>query len=348
MVSPKRRTRDESVRNDILRGVYEQNLSMLRKTRSPFERQKAPRVRKSLLGAAAFVFIIAIQAGYTGISSPPLAQLTGSGMRGSARPALPASSDDALKGSELRSIENSGSAPMRRMLGLKVRTIMIDPGHGGNDAGTRGAMGTLEKDVALDIATRLKAYLTPNSGAHVLMTRESDRFVPLARRVDLARESHADLFVSVHLNYLSARPIDMIETYYFGPSDDRRTIKLAEHENAGSEYGLSDFRKIVEKLGATMKLQESRELARSIQGVLVANSRRHNGSIRDYGVKKAPFVVLVGVDVPAVLVEVSCLSNSEEEHELNSESHRDNIARYLAAGIFAYLDEEAVTHEARR
>jgi len=111
---------------------------------------------------------------------------------------------------------------------------------------------------------------------------------------------------------------------------------------------MSDFKEIIEKIGTTMKLQESKEFAAAIQKNLFLNSRQHNGTIRDFGVKRAPFVVLLGVDVPAVLAEVSCLSNRQEEIELASEAHRENIARYLEAGILDYLDKGDITHEAKR
>jgi N-acetylmuramoyl-L-alanine amidase len=250
--------------------------------------------------------------------------------------------------SEFNAFETRRNVPLSHMLGLKIRTIMIDPGHGGTDPGTLGKTGTMEKDIALDIAKRLKAHLVQSGWTHALLTREDDSFVPLQKRVALAGEAKADLFISIHLNYLPRKPINIIETYYFGPSDDKETLRLAEQENAGSEYGLSDFREIMEKLAKTMKLQESKEFAKSIQANLFLNSRKHKGNVQNYGVKRAPFVVLLGVDVPAVLAEVSCLSNEEEEQELNTETHRENIATYLAAGIFDYLNKGAFAHEAKR
>lgn len=250
------------------------------------------------------------------------------------------------KTSDFSTLSNTGNLPLRRMLGLRIRRIMIDAGHGGSDPGTIGKMGTMEKEITLDIARRLKTHLV-EGGRHVSMTREDDSSVPLHERLTLARKAKADLFISIHVNHHPNSPINMVETYYFGPSNDERTLKLARQENAGSEYGLSDFKEVVEKLGTTMKFQESKELAQSIQTKLFLNSRKHSEDIKDYGVKRAPFVVLLGVEVPSVLVEVSCLSNSEEERELNSESHRENIATYLGAGIFHYLNKGA-THEARR
>jgi N-acetylmuramoyl-L-alanine amidase len=258
------------------------------------------------------------------------------------------SSESIANSSEFVAFLNNRKGSFSRMLGLKIKTIMIDPGHGGSASGTIGKMGTMEKDVTLDIAKRLKAHLIKSGRYRVLMTREDDSTVPLEKRVSLTQEAKADLFISIHLNYLPRRPTNIIETYYFGPSNDEKTLKLAQQENAGSEYGLSDFKEIMEKLGKTMKLQESKKLAESIQANLFLNSRKHSEDIQDHGVKRAPFVVLLGVDVPAVLAEVSCLSNLEEEEELSSESHRENIARYLAAGIFDYLNKGALSHEAKR
>ncbi|HTR45467.1 MAG TPA: N-acetylmuramoyl-L-alanine amidase, partial [Thermodesulfovibrionales bacterium] len=229
-----------------------------------------------------------------------------------------------------------------------VKTIMIDPGHGGSDPGTVGRMGTKEKDITLDIAKRLKERLGKYRSYRVLMTREDDTSVPLNKRVEMARSNHADLFISIHLNYLPAKPINIIETYYFGPSGDAKTRELAEKENAGSRYGLSDFRKMIEKLGETMKLQESKQLANAIQENLFVNIRKLDGSVRDFGVKRAPFVVLLGVDVPAVLAEVACLSNGKEERDLNTERYRESIANYLEAGILNYLNKGEIQHEARR
>ncbi|MGA2517441.1 MAG: N-acetylmuramoyl-L-alanine amidase [Thermodesulfobacteriota bacterium] len=258
------------------------------------------------------------------------------------------SSEGIANTSEFVAFLNNRSGSFSRMLGLKIKTIMIDAGHGGTDSGSIGKLGTMEKDITIDIAKRLKTHLIKNGRCRVVMTRQDDSSVPLEKRVVLAQEAKADLFISIHLNYLPRRPINIVETYYFGPSDDEKTLRLAQQENEGSEYGLSDFKEVMEKLGKTMKLQESKRLAESIQANLFLNSRKHSEYIQNRGVKRAPFVVLLGVDVPAVLAEVSCLSNLEEEEELNSESHRENIAGYLAAGIFDYLGKGALSHEAKR
>jgi N-acetylmuramoyl-L-alanine amidase len=347
--------------------VYEENLFILGKGRPALSLRRPFPLKRILLSTVVCVFTVLMHGQYMGSSfvpaestvninthHPPLLEVGVSSelipdmSKYLLLPAAGVSLEDTANTSELSAFENSRNVPLSRMLGLKIRTIMIDAGHGGTASGSIGKMGTKEKDITLDIAKRLKAYLIKSDRYHVLMTREDDSSVSLPERVALVREAKADLFISIHVNYLPNQPINIIETYYFGPSDDQNILRLAEEENAGSEYGLSDFREIMEKLGKTMKLQESKEFAKSIQANLFLNSRKHSKDIQDYGVKRAPFVVLLGLDVPCVLAEVSCLSNREEERELNSESHRENIARYLAAGIFDYLNKGDLTYESKR
>jgi N-acetylmuramoyl-L-alanine amidase len=335
------------IRQNILRGVCEENLSLLRRDRPALAWRRHFLLKRILLSAAVCLFVLLMYGQYMDSSFAP-AELTPDMSKYPPLPGADVSSESTANISEFSPFLNSHNASFSRMLGLKIKTIMIDPGHGGIDSGTIGKMGTLEKDITLDIAKRLKTHLIKSSRYHVLMTREHDSTVPLQKRVALAQEAKADLFISIHLNYLPRKPINTIETYYFGPSTDEKTLRLAQKENAGSEYGLSDFKEVMERLGKTLKLQESKEFAELIQANLFLNSRRHSEGIQNHGVKRAPFVVLLGVDVPAVLVEVSCLSNPEEELELSSESHRENIARYLAAGIFDYLNKGAITHEAKR
>lgn len=237
---------------------------------------------------------------------------------------------------------------LSRLFGLKVKTIMIDPGHGGALSGAIGKMGTREKDVTLDIAKRLRDRLKKHGRFHIIMTRDRDVMIPLKDRIELARANKADLFISIHVNYLPSNPMNIIETYFFGPPSDVKTLRLAEQENEAAQYGLSEFKEIIEKIGNTLKYQESRQLAASIQRNLYLNIKKEDRSVRNYGVKRAPFIVLLGVDVPAVLTEVSCLSNLEEEMKLNTESHRENIAYYLESGILDYLNEGEAIYEAKR
>ncbi len=374
---------ESKIRKNILRGVYEENISMLSNTRPALSRPRPVALKKILLSAVLCVLAVLVHGQYTGSSfTPEQTRNTRIPLASLPEPAEPAADRNAItsplsaagvSAESTRSMTNSSLLPMpsvssegvanasefvaflnnrngsfSRMLDLKIKTIMIDPGHGGSATGTVGKMGTMEKDVTLDIAKRLKAHLIKSGCYRVLMTREDDSTVPLEKRVSLTQEAKADLFISVHLNYLPRKPTNIVETYYFGPSNDEKTLRLAQQENAGSEYGLSDFKEVMEKLGKTMKLQESKKLAESIQANLFLDSRKHSEDIQNHGVKRAPFVVLLGVDVPAVLAEVSCLSNLEEEEKLRSESHRENIAGSLAAGIFDYLSKGALSHEAKR
>jgi N-acetylmuramoyl-L-alanine amidase len=355
------------IRQDMLRGVYEENLFILGKAHPELSRRRSFLLKGILLCAVFSALAILMPHQYTGSSFTPAKttapistipirlspasvspEPTPEPDKYSLLPAVGLAPEDAANVSEFSAIMNSRNVSLMRMLGLKIKTIMIDAGHGGSSSGAIGKMGTKEKDITLDIAKRLKAHLIKSDLHHVLMTREDDSTVPLLDRVTLVREARADLFISIHLNYLPKKNTNIIETYYFGPSDDKKTLKLAEQENAGSEYGLSDFREVVEMLGKTMKLQESKQFAESIQTSLFLNSRKQDEEIQNHGVKRAPFVVLLGVDVPSVLAEVSCLSHPEEERRLNSESHRENIARYLATGIFDYLNKGARTYEAKR
>lgn len=336
-------------RKHILKGVYEENLKILRKGHAGIVKPRPFFLRKQFIVLYMAAIAVLLQGIFADNTLFPEKELSASTISKKVSP-LPAKNfaNPLFVSSDYKLLLNNRDVSLSHMFGLGVRTIMIDPGHGGTDSGTIGKMGTKEKDIALDIAKRLKARLLRTGHYRVYMTREDDIAVPLNKRVELAKAARADMFISVHLNYIPTKPINIIETYYFGPTADDKTRRLAEKENAGSEYGLSDFKEMIEKLGDTMKLQESKELATSIQKSLFVNSKRHNGNIYDFGIKRAPFVVLLGVDVPAVLAEVSCLSNSREEKELSRESHRENIARYLEAGTIDYLNKGDLNHEAKR
>lgn len=228
--------------------------------------------------------------------------------------------------------------PLREIFGLKIKTIIIDPGHGGKDSGAVGKLGTMEKDITLDIARKLKQRLLKYKRYQVLMTREEDFTLSLEDRVKFANSYGADLYISIHVNYIPHKPINVIETYYFGPHSDKASLMLAEKENRGAPYRLSDFKEIIQGIENTLKTQESSVLARSIQRSLYRNIRKQNKNSFNYGIKSAPFVVLLGVDVPSVLAEMTCLSNTEEEKKLNDEKYREEMALYLEEGIVSYLN----------
>ncbi len=230
---------------------------------------------------------------------------------------------------------------MADLFNLKVQTIVIDPGHGGIDPGATGHQGLKEKDVVLDIARRLRDKLAGSGKYRVLLTRDEDKKVYLKERVAFAKENRADLFISIHINSLpaEARQLNYVETYYFGPHTDQRSLELAEKENHDSDYLMGDFREVIARIGDTLKTEESKELAGSIHKRLYSNLKRHNRDLLNARSKTGPFMVLLGVEVPSVLVEVSCISNKAEETRLNSPQYRDAVAGYLRTGIIEYLEQ---------
>ncbi len=231
--------------------------------------------------------------------------------------------------------------PMADLFNLQVRTIVIDPGHGGIDPGATGRQGLEEKDVTLDIARRLRDKLVTTGNYRVLLTREKDRKVFLKERVAFAKDNKADLFISIHINSLPAEAasVNYVETYYFGPHTDQRSLELAEKENHDSDYAMGDFREVIARIGDTLKTEESKELASAIHGRLYSSLKQRNRNLIDAGSKTGPFVVLLGVEVPSVLVEVSCISNKAEETRLSQPEYRNDVAAFLRAGIVEYLEQ---------
>ncbi|HUK11682.1 MAG TPA: N-acetylmuramoyl-L-alanine amidase [Thermoanaerobaculaceae bacterium] len=217
---------------------------------------------------------------------------------------------------------------------LRVRKVVIDPGHGGSDPGAMTG-GVAEKEITLDVARRLASDLS-SAGFVATLTRDDDRTLSLQERVAAANAAGGDVFLSIHVNSIPVAVRRGVETYYLGPASDPGTEKLAGAENSGSGYSLADFRRLLAGVYADVRQDESRRFAQAVQGRLFAALRRTNPELEDRGVKKAPFVVLVGTEMPSVLTEVSCISNPEELRLLGEERYRDDIARALAAGVRAY------------
>lgn len=223
---------------------------------------------------------------------------------------------------------------------LTIKRIVIDPGHGGDpshggDPGAMAQSGVMEKDIALDVALRLRR-LMEKAPYEILLTREADLKVPLDKRVTFANENKGDLFVSIHVNWMEPRTLRALETYYVGPTDDPATLKLASMENKDSGYSLSDYKKILEKIYVDVRHDESRALAKTIQAQLYHSLKPLNPALTNRGVKSAPFVVLIGTQMPAILVEIAALSNDEEAKLLTKEDYRENIALALLQGIHNY------------
>jgi N-acetylmuramoyl-L-alanine amidase len=221
---------------------------------------------------------------------------------------------------------------------LDVRRVVIDPGHGGENLGTEAPSGLIEKEVALDISLRLGRLLDAASFEPIL-TRQDDEFLSLENRVVFANSSRGDLFVSIHLNWIDTREVRGVETYFLGPTNDPYLTRLAAQENKESGYSMADYRSMLDRVYADVRQTESRRLASTIQQSLYNSLRRVNPELQDRGVKKAPFVVLVGTEMPAILAEVSCLSNAQEARLLMTPEYRQYIAEALFEGIDSYAEQ---------
>lgn len=233
-----------------------------------------------------------------------------------------------------------GEIPLSVIAGLKVRRVVIDPGHGGKDTGAIGKKGTREKDLTLAISRKLKRHLE-EMGLEVLLTRDSDVFLELEERTAFANKRGADLFISVHVNAAENRRAYGIETYTLNINSDRYAARLAARENATSRRGVGDLEFILADLATKANTDDSVRLARAVQGEMVRGLRRHWGekAIRDLGVKQALFYVLVGARMPAILVEASFVSHPEEEKRLRTERYQEETARGIAEGVRRYLAE---------
>jgi N-acetylmuramoyl-L-alanine amidase len=230
---------------------------------------------------------------------------------------------------------HSGEQSLTRALGLKIGRIVIDAGHGGHDTGTIGANGLMEKDLCLDLALRVgKLIETRLPGADVVYTRSDDTFVPLEQRTALANSSKADLFLSIHANSSDDPHVSGIETYYLNFNASPGAMDVAARENATAQSNVHDLEDIVEKIARNEKIEESRDFATDIQDAL---AKQAGSTERSRGVRKAPFVVLIGADMPSVLAEVSFLSNPAQEQWLKKPDNRQRIAEGLYRGIEIYL-----------
>jgi N-acetylmuramoyl-L-alanine amidase len=221
---------------------------------------------------------------------------------------------------------------------LSVRRIVLDAGHGGNDPGASSATLLSEKDVTLDIEHRLHKLLAAG-GFEVITTRPDDRFIPLRDRAKVANSSDSDIFVSIHVNSVRNPISHGVETYYLGATNDPALTRLAADENRASGYSLSDMRKLLDGIYADARRDESHRLADSIQKQLYGGLRDADPGLQNWGVKRAPFIVLVATEMPAILAEVGCLSNDAEALKLRQPEYRQKIANALFEGIKVYATQ---------
>ena len=231
-----------------------------------------------------------------------------------------------------------GGRSMIRVLGLKVGRIVLDPGHGGHDTGTVGPEGLREKDLVLDVAKRLGALIEERLGSEVIYTRTDDTFVSLERRTEIANEAKADLFLSIHANSSTLHSVAGVETYYLNFTTSKAALEVAARENAGSQKTIYELQDLLEKIALKDKVEESREFATRIQSALFSASAKGDPRARDRGIRKAPFVVLIGATMPSVLSEIGFISNAHDESIMKRAEYRDRLAEALYKGLAGYAN----------
>jgi N-acetylmuramoyl-L-alanine amidase len=229
-----------------------------------------------------------------------------------------------------------GETSLVRALGLRVNRVVIDAGHGGKDSGTLGAGGIQEKDVVLDVALRLGRLLHDRLGTEVIYTRSDDTFIPLETRTAIANKAQADLFLSIHANSSQDDSARGVETYYLNFTSDPSALDVAARENAVSGQSVHQLSDLVKKIALKDKIAESREFAADVENSLYSGLRKGNDGLRDRGVKKAPFVVLIGANMPSILTEISFVTNERDASELRQPEYRQRLAESLYAGVAQY------------
>jgi N-acetylmuramoyl-L-alanine amidase len=249
-------------------------------------------------------------------------------------PALPASGPKMV--ARAARAKDDGERSLTRALGLKVNRVVIDPGHGGADQGTVGKRGLMEKELVLDVAKRLGKLIEERMGSEVIYTRGDDTFVPLQARTDLANQKKADLFLSIHANSSPHPKIGGIEVYYLNFTRSPEALDLAARENASSEKSVFELRDLIQTITLHDKVEESKEFAGKVQTSLQTFESRYNATAKNRGIKKAPFVVLIGASMPSILAEVGFLSNAREELLLKRPEHRQKLAEALFQGLSRY------------
>ncbi len=232
---------------------------------------------------------------------------------------------------------------LSKALGLKIKTVVIDPGHGGHDPGAIGPSGLKEKDINLKIAKALKKKLDrdrKNLGIEkIYLTRNSDKFIPLEERTGIAKKLGADLFISIHCNAARDKKASGIETYVLSFTDDQRSLAVAARENASTRISRSDLKNVLQKYLLSAKIDESERFAGYVQNSLVNEVSRRYKPVQNKGVKKAPFIVLIGADIPSILVETSFISNPRDEKRLKNTDYIDRLAEGIFTGIEQYSSE---------
>lgn len=339
--------RERRIKRRLLRQVVDDNVGLIAGRRPQPRRRRGPWVRAlrtSLLMVAPAALLASTLVLSGAVGPEPVGAVAPAAV---APPAVPEVEPEAGPSAAERAGRVAVAADRPLLLGqrpidaavfpLEIRRIVLDPGHGGGNLGTKTPGGLEEKFLTLDIARRVGEVLAAR-GFDVVMTRTGDESVTLQQRAALANAQEADIFVSVHVNWLVESRASGIETYFLGPADDPYLTELAARENRDSGHSLAEMRELLDGIYAGVRNDKSRELAAAIHRSLVGTLRRVNPSVRDRGVKSAPFLVLVDTSMPAVLAEVAALSNRAEAAMLEKPLYRAYIADALAAGIIDYAE----------
>jgi N-acetylmuramoyl-L-alanine amidase len=228
---------------------------------------------------------------------------------------------------------------LAQQLGLGVKRIIIDAGHGGKDKGAIGKNNVFEKTLTLKIAKKLSQRIQQDLKLQTVLTRDSDHFIPLEERTAIANTKHADLFISIHINASPNQQAEGIETYFLNLATDEESIRVAAFENATSTKRISDMQKILKDLMLNTKIDESNRLANHVQQSLVQALNEKYPPVKNLGVKQAPFYVLIGAQMPSILVEVSFISNDRERDRLCQEEYLEQVVDGMLKGINSYIKE---------
>jgi N-acetylmuramoyl-L-alanine amidase len=229
----------------------------------------------------------------------------------------------------------AGGFSLARQLGLGVSRIVIDPGHGGHDPGAK-APGQTEADLVLDVALKLEKLLAQVPGVEVVLTRRTDEFISLQERTAIANRENADLFLSIHANAHRNREISGVETYFLNFATNSSAEAVAARENAASGQAMSEAPNLIRAIALNNKLDESKDFAAIVQRSMVSKLKTSNRTVKDLGVKQAPFVVLIGATMPSVLAEVSFLTNTQDGKLLKTAAYRQRIAEALFDAVRNY------------
>lgn len=261
-------------------------------------------------------------------------------------PVMPPSSNEPDSGATAARPNDGGSRSLVRALGLKLGKVVLDPGHGGHDHGTTGPTGLTEKELVLDVALRLGALIEQRLNSEVVYTRTTDVFIPLEERSAIANKNHADLFLSIHANASPLRGISGAEVYYLNFTNSKDALETAARENASHGKSIFELRELIQKIALKDRLDESRDFAARIQSSMASTWSKMSPTARNRGVKKAPFVVLIGASMPAALSEVGFISNPRDEALMKKPEHRQRLAEALFNGIQNYAATLSQVHTA--